>query len=91
MIIYLIVGVPTSLFAAKTTGDEKNGKRMWTKDEMEVVFKAFQKHISGTTLPDKAECTKLIQLNGVSKNRTWGTVKDFVRNHKIKVSKKRKQ
>ena len=41
MIIYLIVGVPTSLFAAKTTGDEKNGKRMWTKDEMEVVFKAF--------------------------------------------------
>ena len=67
------------------------GKECETKDEMEVVFKAFQKHILGTTLPGKGECTKLIQLNGVSKNRTWGTVKDFVRNHKIKVSKKRKQ
>lgn len=58
---------------------------------MKVVFDAFQVYISGPQLPGKHECEKLIKDFPVLSGRTWTKVKDFVKNHKVSMERKRKK
>ena len=67
------------------------GKTKWTKEESDLVLNAFHKYLTTDRLPGKKECLMLITKNKELRNRSWTNVKDFVRNHKTSLRRKKKK
>ena len=63
------------------------GKQAWTKEEIDLILTKFHRHVTGTTLPGKTECERLIQDTPCLHARKWSNWKDFARNHKKKIQK----
>ena len=57
----------------------------WSKDEKRIVHEYFSKHIDNDILPKKDECLSFMDsYKEIVKDRTWTTIKDYVRNYLTK-------
>ena len=64
-------------------------RRKWSPREVKLVLDHFNEHVVGSTLPGKSECLKFLSKNSEIKNRTWTMIKDFIRNHKVSIDRKK--
>ena len=55
--------------------------------ERDAALKYFHKYIAGAGLPGKKEVEKFLRLHDfVHPDRSWRSIKDFVRNQKKRIS-----
>lgn len=64
-------------------------KQPWTQKESKIVLDSMHEFLVGNKLPGKNLCETLIKKNECLHKRKWTNVKDFVRNHKLKLSKRK--
>ena len=62
-------------------------KKAWSKEEIEIVLKAFHTHVVGSSLPGKNECLQLITKLACLRGRKWTNLKDYIRNHKVTIAR----
>ena len=70
---------------------QKVKKKPWTKAESNAVLSHFDGFIKRCKNPGKADVEYCVEKNPVLKDRPWKVIKDYVRNHIVKVQKQKKQ
>ena len=66
----------------KTKKKNQRKWKRWTQQESKIVLDAFHGNLISKILPGKEECLDLIEKTGLT--RSWGNVKDFIRNQSHK-------
>ena len=68
----------------------KVSKTPWSAGESSAALNFFSTSIKKGKVPGKSDVEACIKAHPILKNRTWKVVKDFVRNHIVKLAKMQK-